>query len=188
MHHQVSAEFELGLHDIHRMSNLIHVDQLSLHPALMAVGVVDGNPKAIFEAVMSLGSSRSEWDFCFYKDTVIEHLDDHTDIIHKILDKEWLPWGMQPRDLLVQRSWRKDDNGTYVILFNSVVHKKCPPKSKYIRASLKSGGYIITPTNQGNQSIVRHMIAIDWKSWRSPFLSSVSRSITIKMLERVAGT
>ncbi|KAK9283562.1 hypothetical protein L1049_011810 [Liquidambar formosana] len=37
------------------------------HPAIMAVGVVDGTSEAIFRTLMSLGPSRSEWDFCFYQ-------------------------------------------------------------------------------------------------------------------------
>lgn len=32
------------------------------------------------------------WDFCFYKGYVVEHLDGHTDIVHKLLCGDWLPW------------------------------------------------------------------------------------------------
>jgi len=32
------------------------------------------------------------WDFCFSRGSVIEHLDGHTDIIHKQLNGDWLPW------------------------------------------------------------------------------------------------
>ncbi|KAH1222160.1 Protein ENHANCED DISEASE RESISTANCE 2-like [Glycine max] len=83
------------------------------HPAIMAVGVVDGTSEAIFQTLMSLGPSRSEWDFCFYKGNVVEHLDGHTDIIHKQLFSDWLPWGMKRRDLLLRRYWRREDDGTY---------------------------------------------------------------------------
>ncbi|KAL5990626.1 hypothetical protein ACLOJK_011529 [Asimina triloba] len=55
------------------------------HPAIMAVGVVDGTSEAIFQTIMSLGSSRSEG-------SVVETIDGHTDIIHKQLSGEWLPW------------------------------------------------------------------------------------------------
>ncbi|KAB2037288.1 hypothetical protein ES319_D03G064300v1 [Gossypium barbadense] len=34
------------------------------HPAIMAVGVVDGTSEAIFQTLMSLGPSRSEWYLC----------------------------------------------------------------------------------------------------------------------------
>ncbi|XP_045806785.1 protein ENHANCED DISEASE RESISTANCE 2 [Trifolium pratense] len=156
------------------------------HPAIMAVGVVDGTSEAIFQTLMSLGPSRSEWDFCFYKGNVVEHLDGHTDIIHKQLYSDWLPWGVKRRDLLLRRYWRREDDGTYVILYHSVFHKKCPHQKGYIRACLKSGGYVISPANMGKQSVVKHMLAIDWKCWRSYLKSSSAYSMTIQMLGRVA--
>ncbi|KAK8296207.1 hypothetical protein V6Z11_D05G107900 [Gossypium hirsutum] len=156
------------------------------HPAIMAVGVIDGTSEAIFQTLMSLGPSRSEWDFCFYKGSVIEHLDGHTDIIHKQLYGDWLPMGMKRRDLLLRRYWRREDDGTYVILYHSVFHKKCPPQKSYIRACLKSGGYVISPLNEEKHSVVKHMLAIDWKFWKSYLKTSAARSITIRMLERVA--
>ncbi|KAE8670488.1 Pleckstrin (PH) and lipid-binding START domains-containing protein isoform 2 [Hibiscus syriacus] len=156
------------------------------HPAIMAVGVVDGTSEAIFQTLMSLGPSRSEWDFCFYKGSVVEHLDGHTDIVHKQLYSDWLPGGMKRRDLLLRRYWRREEDGTYVILYHSVFHKKCPPQKSYVRASLKSGGYVIAPVNEGKHSVVKHMLAIDWKFWKSYLQISAARSITIRMLERVA--
>ncbi|XP_061975208.1 protein ENHANCED DISEASE RESISTANCE 2-like [Populus nigra] len=156
------------------------------HPAIMAVGVVDGTPEAIFRTLMSLGASRSEWDFCFYRGSVVEHLDGHTDILHKKLYSSWLPWGMRRRDLLLRRYWRREEDGTYVILYHSVIHKKCPPQKGYVRACLKSGGYVITPVNQGRESLVKHMLAIDWKFWKVYLRPPSARSITIRMLERIA--
>ncbi|KAK2634011.1 hypothetical protein Ddye_028803 [Dipteronia dyeriana] len=156
------------------------------NPAIMAVGMVDGTSEAIFWTLMSLGSSRSEWDFCFYQGSMIEHLDGHTDIVHKELYSDWLPWGMKRRDLLLRRYWRREDDGTYVILYHSVFHKKCPPIKGYVRACLKSGGFVITPANQGKQSLVKHMLSVDWKFWKLYLRPSSARSITIKMLERVA--
>ncbi|GFP82487.1 protein enhanced disease resistance 2-like [Phtheirospermum japonicum] len=153
------------------------------HPAVMAVGVVDGTSEAIFQTLMSLGPSRSEWDFCFHKGSVIEHLDGHTDIVHKLLYRHW---GMKRRDLLLRRYWRREDDGTYVILYHSVFHHKCRPKRGYVRACLKSGGYVISPVNQGKRSVVKHMLAIDWKYWKSYLQTSSARSITISMLGRLA--
>lgn len=156
------------------------------HPAIMAVGVVDATSEAIFQTVMSLGPSRSEWDFCFSHGNVVEHLDGHTDIIHKKLTGEWLPWGMRKRDLLLQRYWRREDDGTYVILYHSLFHQRCPPERGYVRACLKSGGYVISPVNRGKQSVVKHMLAIDWKFWKSYLFTSSAKKITIQMLGRVA--
>lgn len=156
------------------------------HPAIMAVGVVDATSEAIFQTLMSLGPSRSEWDFCLHKGSVIEHIDGHTDIVHKLLYHHWLPWGMKRRDLLLRRYWRREDDGTYVILYHSVFHLKCPPKKGYVRACLKSGGYVISPVNQGRRSVVKHMLAIDWKFWKSYLWKSSARSITISMMGRLA--
>ncbi|KAM7267530.1 hypothetical protein ACFE04_009696 [Oxalis oulophora] len=147
------------------------------HPAIMAIGMIDATSEAVFQTVMSLGPSTSD---------VVEHIDGHTDIIHIRLYSDWLPWGMKRRDLLLQRYWRREDDGTYVILFHSVTHKMCAPKKGYVRANLKSGGYVITPVNQGKRSLVKHMLAIDWKYWKLYIRTSSARSITIRMLERLA--
>jgi hypothetical protein len=32
------------------------------------------------------------WDFCYMKGRVIEHIDGHSDIVHKQFHKYWLPW------------------------------------------------------------------------------------------------
>lgn len=32
------------------------------------------------------------WDFCYLKGRVIEHIDGHSDIVHKQFHKYWLPW------------------------------------------------------------------------------------------------
>ncbi|KAM7499126.1 hypothetical protein LguiA_023540 [Lonicera macranthoides] len=156
------------------------------NPAIMAVGVVDGTSEAVFRTLMSLGPSRSEWDFCFYRGSLVEHLDGHTDIIHMQLYKDFLPWVMRKRDLLVRRYWRREDDGTYVILYHSVIHRKCPPQPGYVRAFLKSGGYVVMPVNQGKESVVKHMLAINWKFWKSYLRKASARSLTIQMLGRVA--
>ncbi|XLS78770.1 hypothetical protein HN51_062995, partial [Arachis hypogaea] len=62
------------------------------HLAIMAVGVVDGSFEAIFQTLMSVCPSRSAWDLYFYKGSVVEHVDGHTNIVHKELYRDWLPW------------------------------------------------------------------------------------------------
>jgi hypothetical protein len=58
----------------------------------MAVGVVDASCEQIFDAVMSLGPSRAEWDVFHSKGRVLEHVDGHTDIIHETYRKDLFPW------------------------------------------------------------------------------------------------
>jgi hypothetical protein len=97
---------------------------------------------------------------------------------------------MKPRDLLVHRYWRREDDGSYVILYTSVNHEKCPPRKKFVRAWLKSGGYVISPLPpQGgypNRCMVKHILTVDWKDWNSFWSPSRDKEITLKVLERVA--
>ncbi|PWA87231.1 pleckstrin (PH) and lipid-binding START domains-containing protein [Artemisia annua] len=151
-------------------------------PAIMAVGVIEGTCEAVFRTFMSLGVSRSEWDFCFHNGSVVEHLDGHTDIIHLQLCRDWLPWGMSRRDLLLRRYWRREDDGTY----GKNLEGKCPPQQGYVRAWLQSGGLVISPLSQGKECVVKHMLSIDWKLWRSYLPKTPARSMTIRMLGRVS--
>ncbi|KAK4706760.1 hypothetical protein R3W88_033669 [Solanum pinnatisectum] len=160
--------------------------QRDCSPAVMAVGVIEGTSEAIFRTLMCLGQSRLEWDFSFYRGCVVEHLDGHTDIVHIQLYNHWLPWGTKRRDLLLRRYWRREEDGTYVILYHSVIHSKCPPQNGYVCACIKSGGHVITPTKHDKPSIVKHMIAIDWKLWKPYMKKGATVSMTIRFLERIA--
>ncbi|KAG6410114.1 hypothetical protein SASPL_128163 [Salvia splendens] len=173
------------------------------HPAIMAVGVINGTPEAVFRTVMAVDASRTEWDFCFHKGSVVEQLDGHTDIVHVQLYKHCLPWAMKRRDLLVRRYWRREDDGTYVILYHSVFHKKCQRQNGFVRAYVKSnvcfdlevvnltlyivsGGYVIIPMNRGKKCVVRNMLSVDWRCWKSYLRKAYSRSVTICMVGTVA--
>jgi len=53
---------------------------------------------------------------------------------------------------------------------------------------LAGGGFLITPVKNGKSSLVKHMLAIDWKFWKLyPHLSSGAISLTISLLERLGG-
>nr|XP_043611883.1 protein ENHANCED DISEASE RESISTANCE 2-like [Erigeron canadensis] len=165
-----------------------HEDQKKMtgHSVVAALSVIDGDPEAVFQILMSLGSSRSEWDFCFQKGSVIESINGRMDIVHELLKDNWLPWGMKPRDLLLQRYWCREDDGTYIILYHSVHHKYCPPQKNHVRACIKSGGYVISPTGQLKQSVVRHILDIDWKVWRSYLQKCSDQSLSVHMIGRLA--
>ena len=45
---------------------------------------------------------------------------------------------------------------------------------------------MVTPVNKGKQSLVKHMVAIDWRSWNLYMRPSSERSITIRVVERLA--
>ncbi|XLR26897.1 protein ENHANCED DISEASE RESISTANCE 2-like [Arachis ipaensis] len=72
----------------------------------MGVGVVDISSEATFHALMSLGPLRSEWDFGVYQGTMVDHVNGHSDIIH-------LQMRIKPRDMMLRRYWRREDDGAY---------------------------------------------------------------------------
>lgn len=58
---------------------------------------------------------------------VLETIDEHT----HVMTHKWIAPGVArfitaPRQLVFLRSWRQDDDGTYVILFQSTAHDKAP--------------------------------------------------------------
>lgn len=55
-----------------------------------------------------------------------------------------------------------------------------------VSSCITGGGYVISPIDNGKQSVVKHMLAVDWKSWRSYVKPSLARSITVKMLGRIS--
>lgn len=46
---------------------------------------------------------------------------------------------------------------------------------------------MISPVHQGKQSVVKHMLSVDWKCWNSCLISSSARSVTIRRLRILAG-
>uniref|UniRef100_N1QWQ4 START domain-containing protein n=1 Tax=Aegilops tauschii TaxID=37682 RepID=N1QWQ4_AEGTA len=116
---------------------LLEVDYLarSCSRAMRAVGVVEATCEAIFGLVMSMDVTRYEWDCSFRYGSLVEEVDGHTAIIYHKLQLHWLVW---PRDLCYVRYWRRNDDGSYVVLFRSVEHPNCGRQRGYVRAFIES--------------------------------------------------
>ncbi|GAQ90806.1 hypothetical protein KFL_006870070 [Klebsormidium nitens] len=165
--------------------------QPSPPPVLMAVGVVEASCEQVFDAVMSLGPSRGEWDVFFAKGRVLEHVDGHTDIIHKTYRHDCFPGRMLPRDVVLTRFWRREEDGTYVVLYRSTRHDRCPKKKGYRRATVGSGGFVVSPIRDGRpgqpaRSVVRSMLEIHWGGWLMSTRLPLGKKLTHVMLNRVA--
>jgi hypothetical protein len=76
---------------------------------------------------------------------IIETINDHIDVIHLVFRPLYLfPFWSAPRDFVLCRFWKYDDDGSYQICFDSVDHKDCPPNSEYVRGEMHSV-YTIAP-------------------------------------------
>ncbi|KAL7472941.1 hypothetical protein ACHAXS_013321 [Conticribra weissflogii] len=76
---------------------------------------------------------------------IIETMNDHLDVIHLIFRPLYLfPSWTAPRDFVLDRFWKFDDDGTYQIYFDSRQHRDCPPVPGYVRGEMHSV-YTIAP-------------------------------------------
>ncbi|XP_058103831.1 protein ENHANCED DISEASE RESISTANCE 2-like isoform X2 [Magnolia sinica] len=158
--------------------------------AMKAVGVVEASCEAIFELVMSMDRTRFEWDCSFQQGRLVEEVDGHTAVLYHRLQLDWFPMFVWPRDLCYVRYWRRNDDGSYVVLFRSREHANCGPQPGFVRAHIESGGFNISPliSQQGRpRSQVQHLMQVDLKGWGMGYLPSFQQHCLLQMLNGVAG-
>ncbi|ONK58899.1 uncharacterized protein A4U43_C08F870 [Asparagus officinalis] len=172
---------------------LLEVDHLphSCSKAMKAVGVVDATCEAIFELIISMDcSTRFEWDCSFEYGSLVEEVDGHTAILYHRLHLDWMPKYVWPRDLCYVRYWRRNDDGSYVVLIRSREHADCGPQPGFVRALIESGGFKISPLRSRNgrpRTQVQHLMQIDMKGWVAGYFPSFQQYSLIQMLTSVAG-
>lgn len=171
---------------------LLEVDYLprSCSRAMKAVGVVEASCEEIFELVMSMDGTRYEWDCSFQYGSLVEEVDGHTAILYHRLQLDWFPMFVWPRDLCYVRYWRRNDDGSYVVLFRSREHENCGPQPGYVRAHVESGGFNISPLKPRNgrpRTQVQHLMQIDLKGWGVGYVSMFQQHCLLQMLNNVAG-
>ncbi|XP_023642710.1 protein ENHANCED DISEASE RESISTANCE 2-like isoform X2 [Capsella rubella] len=171
---------------------LLEVDYLprSCSRAMKAVGVVEATCEEIFELVMSMDGTRYEWDCSFQYGRLVEEVDGHTAILYHRLLLDWFPMVVWPRDLCYVRYWRRNDDGSYVVLFRSREHENCGPQPGFVRAHLESGGFNIAPLKPRNgrpRTQVQHLIQIDLKGWGAGYLPAFQQHCLLQMLNSVSG-
>ncbi|KAI4343307.1 hypothetical protein MLD38_027829 [Melastoma candidum] len=171
---------------------LLEVDYLprSCSRAMKAVGVVEANCEEIFGLVMSMDSTRYEWDCSFGTGSLVEEVDGHTAILYHRLQLDWFPTFVWPRDLCYVRYWRRNDDGSYVVLFRSREHENCGPQPGCVRAHVESGGFNISPLKPRNgrpRSQVQHLMQIDLKGWVVGYVPSFQQHSLLQLLNSVAG-
>ncbi|KAB2088478.1 hypothetical protein ERO13_A03G000016v2 [Gossypium hirsutum] len=171
---------------------LLEVDYLprSCSRAMKAVGVVEATCEEIFGLVMSMDGTRFEWDCSFQYGSLVEEVDGHTAILYHRLQLDWFPVFVWPRDLCYVRYWRRNDDGSYVVLFRSREHENCGPQPGHVRAHVESGGFNISPMKSRNgkpRTQVQHLMQIDLKGWGVGYISSFQQHCLLQMLNSVAG-
>uniref|UniRef100_A0A0D9VB32 START domain-containing protein n=1 Tax=Leersia perrieri TaxID=77586 RepID=A0A0D9VB32_9ORYZ len=171
---------------------LLEFDYLarSCSRAMRAVGVVEATCEAIFGLVMSMDVTRYEWDCSFRYGSLVEEVDGHTAILYHRLQLHWCPMLVWPRDLCYVRYWRRNDDGSYVVLFRSTEHPNCGRQRGFVRAFIESGGFKISPLKCRNgrpRTQVQHLMQIDLRGWILNYSPSFQYHSLLQILNCVAG-
>nr|QTC20866.1 apostart [Poa pratensis] len=171
---------------------LLEVDYLarSCSRAMRAVGVVEATCEAIFGLVMSMDVTRYQWDCSFRYGSLVEEVDGHTAILYHKLQLHWCPMLVWPRDLCYVRYWRRNDDGSYVVLFRSIEHPNCGHQRGYVRAFIESGGFKISPLKCRNgrpRTQVQHLMQIDLRGWFLNYSPSFQYHSLLQIQNCVAG-
>ncbi|XP_010056185.2 protein ENHANCED DISEASE RESISTANCE 2 isoform X1 [Eucalyptus grandis] len=171
---------------------LVEVDYLprSCGRAMKAVGVVEATCEEVFQLVMRMDGTRFEWDSSFQDGRLVEEVDGHTAILYHRLQLDWYPMLVWPRDLCYVRYWRRNDDGSYVVLFRSRDHENCGPQPGYVRAHVESGGFNISPLKSRNgrpRTQVQHLMQIDLKGWGVGYIPAFQQHCLVHLLNSVAG-
>ena len=108
---------------------------------------------------------------------VLKHIDNNMDVIHVFFRPLYLfPSWTTPRDFVLFRYWRHESDGTYVICYNSVAHRDCPPLSGYTRGEMHAV-YTIAPrkkvrgvggmqtANVQSECLMTSVVQVDPKGW-----------------------
>jgi Protein ENHANCED DISEASE RESISTANCE 2, C-terminal/START domain len=115
---------------------------------------------------------------------VVEKIDDHMDIVHLVFRPLYLfPSWTYPRDFVLVRYWRFEPDGSFVICYESVQHRYCPPVDGYVRGEMHQA-YTISPTkaafnrkaganldSQPHDCLLTAVVQVDPRGWVpiSPF-------------------
>eukprot|EP00124_Ichthyophonus_hoferi_P002131 Ihof_evm2s134 gene=Ihof_evmTU2s134 len=106
------------------------------NPTLMGVQLCRGTTEEI-KAIITSVTMMPAWMPAVDSAELIETVDEFCDVIHVTLKPVlYFPLFARPRDLVLLRYWRREDDGSHLVLFSSTVNNKCPPIKGVIRARI----------------------------------------------------
>mmetsp|Transcript_6739 Transcript_6739/g.10364 ORF Transcript_6739/g.10364 Transcript_6739/m.10364 type:complete len:568 (+) Transcript_6739:363-2066(+) len=119
-------------------------------PGCKGVGLICSRPEPIFRRVMDLEESRREWDLTFDHGSVIEVIDEHTDVIQVTFRRP-----CSPQDFCLKRHWRCEPDGSYVVVLSSAEHPECQHGGEGLRRGKLCGGWIIAPFSSSDAADIQ---------------------------------
>ena len=122
-------------------------------PPMKAHVVLNTSPLDAFMCIMSyarMASNGPDVNFCPRSEQatsfrVVESIDRNMDVIHVVFRPLYLfPSWTSPRDFVLVRYWRHEPDGSYVICYESVQHRDCPPIEGFVRGEMHQA-YTVSP-------------------------------------------
>ncbi|TMW67929.1 hypothetical protein Poli38472_007601 [Pythium oligandrum] len=137
-------------------------------PSLRVSQVVQGSPTEVFRLLMN-PKRYQRWDPSIATMKVIQEMDDHADIVYITQRPVYLwPLWQKPRDLVLMRYWRREEDGSYFVMYQSVEHPECRVRHNYVRATILGGGFVIAPQkipSGSMRSLVTYVLRYDPGGW-----------------------
>lgn len=126
-------------------------------PSFRVSQVANGSPTEVFRLLMNL-KRYQRWDPSIATMRVVQQMDDHADIVYITQRPTYLwPLWQKPRDLVLMRYWRREEDGSYFVMYQSIEHPECRVRHNYVRATLLGGGFVIAPQKVPSGAIRSHV-------------------------------
>lgn len=126
-------------------------------PALRTSMKVNASPKQVFEMLMKTDSPFYEHNHVIKEVRLLEeNTADHSDVVYWKLFPTYLwPVHVESRDLCLLRYWRKEQDSSYFVCFQSTTHSKCLSEKNTgaVRANVMGGGFIISPRVEADENV-----------------------------------
>jgi len=104
---------------------------------------------SLFTLVSDIGM-RQRWDSIMDEGRVHKRLDENNALIHLKM-KSLIPMG-KPHDYTMLQSWRRNDDGSYIIASRSIVTEEMPPVRGVRRGAVLPSGFLIEPVDPGAEA------------------------------------
>ena len=154
-------------------------DEVGDGGAIMVSAVVRAPPKDVFKHLMQV--RKTEGLGVFVGARTLEVLDNKTQIVAQ----RWSGAGTiaslcAPREIVLLRTWRKDVDGTYIILYQSTNHRSMRKVKGWgwkvpVRANVQAAGFTISPLlpqyitgKESSESLVTMVLKADLGGYLSP--------------------
>jgi hypothetical protein len=140
-------------------SSVLHINGISVYAeeqdedgeggAIMVSAVVRAPPMDVFKSLVQV--RRSEGLGIFAGARTVEMIDGQTHVVTQRWSAAGILGGLcAPREVVLLRTWRKDEDGTYIVLYQSTTHRSVRHENGWgwkrpVRAQVQAAGFTIAP-------------------------------------------